>query len=307
MDKKQILDHWHNYVQSPAELAFSRARRFPFHMRQPLASTLGIRPSDRVLEVGSGTGILYSHLSHTLDSIEQIVAVEPNETYRNADVPESLKNDPGVEVKEARGEDLPFADDEFDHVTCHTLFNVLDSDMREAVLREMKRVTRPGGVITAMDAVAGAHWYPPDNQPEEAQRKLKTEFYDLHQQIHEDLETGLYNTFNQLPGWLAEHGLDVQTRGWFQPFRLSDDHWTEQQVNDLINLEYQANRDRIENLRRLLQETNRWKEEYGDLFRELAMDSQRVSHRRRKLFDHAKESGWTAGATLIAHAQTKNE
>lgn len=303
MKKSKILKNWDKLIQSPAELAYSRARRFPFHVRESLSSVLGIQPSDRVLEVGSGTGICASHLSHVLDSPGQLQAVEPNVNFREADVPSSLRNDPGVKFHDARGEELPFTDDEFDVTYSHTLFNVLEKEQRDAILAEMKRVTAPGGRIIAMDAVAGAHWYPPENQlQEEEQIERKQRFYDLHQQTHERWDTGLYNTFNELPGWFVEQGLEsVETRGWFQPFRLRDECWSDEQVNDLINLEYQASRDRIENLRRFLQATDEWKPEYSDWFRELAMDFQQLSHRRRKLFDTASETGWTAGATLIAY------
>lgn len=301
MDKNQILAEWDRYVQSPAELAYSRARRFPFHTREALAETLGIDPAGRVLEVGSGTGILGAHLAHVLDSPDRIELVEPNEVFREADVPDLLKNDPGVNIHDARGESLPFDDNRFDHVVSHTLFNILDDGLRNEVLAEMKRVCRPGGTIIGMDAVAGASWRPAEATfQEEDQQARKERFYDLHREVHTELGTGLYESCEEMPAWFGEEGLDpVETRGWFQPCRLSDDHWASEQTNALINLEYQSNLDRIENLRRLMKETDRWDDEYGELFRELAMDFQRLSHRRRKVFDSAGESGWSGGASLI--------
>jgi SAM-dependent methyltransferase len=301
LDRDTILSNWDQYVQSPAELAHSRARRFPYRTRESLASVLDVGPDHEVLEVGSGTGILGAHLGQVLSDPSQMHLVEPNDTFRGADVPESLKTDPGVRVHDADGRRMPFEEDRFDRVLSHTLFNILDESTRAEMLDEMKRVVRPGGKIIAMDAVAGAHWRPDAaGLEEDEQKERKDRFYELHQSVHTDVDTGLYRSFNRLPGWFQQQGLQsVETRGWFQPCRLSDDHWSEDQTNALINLEYQANLDRIENLRRLMKETGHWEAEYGELFRDLAMDFQRLSHRRRKVFDSAGESGWTGGASLV--------
>lgn len=301
MDKETILEKWDRYVQSPAELAYSRSRRFPLHTIEVLADVMGLSRDDKILEVGSGTGILGSHLGHWVQSPGQVQLVEPNDNFRNADVPESLKDDPGVKKEEARGESMPYDDGTFDAVVSHTLFNILDDDRATSILGEMKRVCRESGRIIGMDAVAGASWYPDAVQLEDEQQERRDEFFEIHRDVHTDLDTGLYESRENMPGWFREQGLSpVETRGWFQPCRLSDDHWTDEQVNDLINLEYQANLDRIENLRRLLKETDRWNEEHGELFRDLAMDFQRLSHRRRKVFDSADETGWAGGASLVA-------
>lgn len=300
LDKKEILAHWDKYVQSPAELAYSRGRRFPRHTIDALAGVLGLDRADEILDVGSGTGILGAHLGQWVQSPEQVQLIEPNENLREADVPESLKEDPGVNVDGARGESMPFDDNAFDVVLSHTLFNILGDDPAESILDEMKRVCRQGGQIIGMDAVAGASWFPGSVQLDDEQQDRRSEFFDIHREVHTELESGLYNSRENLPGWFRDQGFStVETRGWFQPCRLSDDHWTDQQVNDLINLEYQANLDRIENLRRLLKETGRWEEEHGELFRDLAMDFQRLSHRRRKVFDSADETGWSGGASLV--------
>lgn len=304
LDRETILANWDHYVQSPAELAHSRARRFPFRTREALAGVLDVEPDHRVLEVGSGTGILGAHLGHVLDEPDQMELVEPNDNLRTAEVPSSLKNDPGVQIHEADGESLPFDDNRFDRIISHTLFNILGDTTREQILSEMKRVAKPRAVIVAMDAVAGASWRPDGaGFEEDEQIERRDRFYEIHQEVHTALETGLYNSFERMPGWFSDHEIDVETRGWFQPCRLSDDHWSDEQVNDLINLEYQANLDRIENLRRLLKETDRWASEHGELFRQLAMDFQRLSHRRRKVFDSAGETGWTGGASLVVLGQ----
>lgn len=54
---------------------------------------------------------------------------------------------PEVDIRHASAEDLPFTDDEFD-VTVAQLVVLFMSDP-EAGIREMARVTRPGGVVAA--------------------------------------------------------------------------------------------------------------------------------------------------------------
>ena len=56
----------------------------------------------------------------------------------------------------------PFADDAFDVVHAHQVLQHLTDPI--AALREMRRVTRPGGVVAVRDAdYSGMTWYPQSN------------------------------------------------------------------------------------------------------------------------------------------------
>ncbi|HEX5617118.1 MAG TPA: class I SAM-dependent methyltransferase, partial [Solirubrobacteraceae bacterium] len=54
---------------------------------------------------------------------------------------------PGVDVRHASAEDLPFADDAFDGALAQLVVHFMSDPV--AGVREMARVTRPGGVVAA--------------------------------------------------------------------------------------------------------------------------------------------------------------
>jgi SAM-dependent methyltransferase len=112
----------------------------------PLAPALikfaGVIPGMRVLDVGCGPGSLTSALAELLGP-DSVVAVDPSESFVRA----CRRRLPGVEVASAGGESLPFADESFDVTLSQLVVNFMDDP--EAGVREMRRVTRRGGVVAA--------------------------------------------------------------------------------------------------------------------------------------------------------------
>ena len=107
-----------------------------------LADVAGIRGGQRVLDVGCGPGALTSELVERLTP-EAVSAVDPSEPF----VAAARERHPGVDVRQARAESLPYPDATFDV----TLAQLVVHFMRDPVagLREMARVTRQGGVVAA--------------------------------------------------------------------------------------------------------------------------------------------------------------
>lgn len=58
-----------------------------------------------------------------------------------------------VRLVEAAAEAMPFADAEFDVVTCIYLFHELPPQIRRAVVAEVRRVLRPGGTLIFVDSL----------------------------------------------------------------------------------------------------------------------------------------------------------
>ena len=120
--------------------------RFMGRFSEPLAATFaeaaGIAPGMRVLDVGSGPGALTSVLVDRVGA-GLVAAVDPMPAFVEAlhgRVPEVTASIGGAE-------DLPYEDATFDA----TLANLVVPFMAdpEAGVREMARVTRPGGVVAA--------------------------------------------------------------------------------------------------------------------------------------------------------------
>jgi SAM-dependent methyltransferase len=114
----------------------------------------GIAAGDRVLEVGCGTGSLTFALPEAA-AIASVVAIDPSEIYLAA--AQAKNRDPCIRLEKGDGAALRFADASFDRaLSMLVLPSVLPRP--EMAVAEMRRVTRPGGVVCAAfwDSPGGA-------------------------------------------------------------------------------------------------------------------------------------------------------
>ena len=108
----------------------------------PFADLAGVRSGQRALDVGCGTGALTAELVARLGA-DAVAAADPSAPFVGA----MRERFPGVDVREAPAEQLPFADDGFDVTLAQLVVHFMPDPV--AGLREMARVTRPGGVVAA--------------------------------------------------------------------------------------------------------------------------------------------------------------
>ncbi len=122
--------------------------RFMGRFSEPLAGQLADLarvtpgPGQRVVDVGCGPGALTAELVRRLGA-GAVAAVDPSEPFVAA-AQELL---PGVDVRRAAAEALPYPDDTFDAALAQLVVHFMADPV--AGLREMARVTRPGGVVAA--------------------------------------------------------------------------------------------------------------------------------------------------------------
>src|SRR5580692_2275835 len=120
--------------------------RFMGKYSEPLAARFadlaGIRSGQRVLDVGCGPGALTAQLASRTGP-DAVSAVDPSPSFAAA-VRERL---PGVDVRLAAAEKLPFPEGAFDAALAQLVVHFMADPV--AGLREMSRVTRPGGVVAA--------------------------------------------------------------------------------------------------------------------------------------------------------------
>ncbi|MHC9046236.1 class I SAM-dependent methyltransferase [Microbacterium saperdae] len=116
-----------------------------------------LQPSTRLLDVGAGPG------SITVDFagiVSHVTATEIDEAALS--LSRGLSEAKGLENIAFSIEDvhaLSFADDSFDVVHTHQVLQHVGDPVQ--ALREMRRVTAPGGIVAARDAdYAGFHWFP---------------------------------------------------------------------------------------------------------------------------------------------------
>ncbi len=128
------LADWHQRYLQQAE--------WTAEIRRHLFEKAGLKPGNRVLEVGCGTGAVLSRIATENDFTLTGIDID----YAGLDF--TQKQNSKFNLAQADGHLLPFADGLFDIVYCHYLLLWVTNPLR--VLAEMKRVTRPGGAVIAL-------------------------------------------------------------------------------------------------------------------------------------------------------------
>ena len=113
---------------------------------------MGIRPGDRVLEVGVGTGINASLYPRECSVTGIDLSDSMLEKARERVARKGIGN---VRLLEMDAADLRFADGTFDIVYAPYLISVVPDPV--AVVREMRRVCRPGGRIVILNHFRSAN------------------------------------------------------------------------------------------------------------------------------------------------------
>jgi SAM-dependent methyltransferase len=106
------------------------------------AGLVNAGPGQRVLDVGCGPGALTAVLVQRLGA-QSVAAVDPSASFVSA-VRARL---PDVDVQMATAEKLPYPDKAFDLALAQLVVHFMADP--EAGIREMARVTRPGGIVAA--------------------------------------------------------------------------------------------------------------------------------------------------------------
>jgi SAM-dependent methyltransferase len=116
--------------------------RYSVQLSPGLVDFAGIAAPDRVLDVGCGPGALTAELTSRLGA-DSVSAVDPSEPFVSA----ARERHPGVDVRHASAEQLPYPDQTFDASLAQLVVHFMKDPL--AGLSEMVRVTRPDGVVTA--------------------------------------------------------------------------------------------------------------------------------------------------------------
>ena len=126
----------------PAESYDAFMGRYSRHLASQMADLSGVAAGQEVVDVGCGPGALTTELVRRLGA-DRVAAVDPSERFVEA-IRSRL---PGVTVERASAESLPLGDDRFDSALAQLVVHFMTDPV--AGLREMGRVTKPGGAVTA--------------------------------------------------------------------------------------------------------------------------------------------------------------
>ena len=128
--------------QGPADAYDVFMGRYSRQLAPLFADFCTLTRGQRLLDVGCGPGAFTSVAVARL-GIEAVSAVDPTPHF----VATNLSRHPGLDVRQAQAEDMPYDDGTFDTAAAQLVFHFL-SDGEQGV-REMARVVHTGGTVAA--------------------------------------------------------------------------------------------------------------------------------------------------------------
>ena len=116
--------------------------RYSALLSPQMADLAGVRQGQRVLDVGCGPGALIAELVSRTNGWN-VAAVDPSASFVDA----ARARNPGVDVRLATAEALPFQDHGFDAAIAQLVVHFMTDPVRG--IAEMRRVVRRGGAVAA--------------------------------------------------------------------------------------------------------------------------------------------------------------
>ena len=108
---------------------------------EPMLDAVHPVEGDRLLDVGTGTGVVARAALRRVGAGGSVVAVDPNDGMLAV----AKRLAPGLDLRRGTAEHLPIDTDEIDCVTCQ--FALMYFQDRARAISEIARVTRPGGRV----------------------------------------------------------------------------------------------------------------------------------------------------------------
>lgn len=107
----------------------------------PMLDAVDPGDGDRLLDVGTGTGVVARAALRRVGRAGSVVALDPNDGMLAV----AARLAPELDIRPGAAESLPIGNDEIDCVTCQ--FALMFFKNRVRAISEMARVTRPGGRV----------------------------------------------------------------------------------------------------------------------------------------------------------------
>jgi len=196
-------------------------------LNQLYSSFLNIKPGQKIVDVGCGLGDFTRQLARLSNQKASILGIDSNEKSIRAAITDTKKARLSKSVSYKLGDvyAIPLEDGYADLTCCRTLLMHLTEPLK--AVKEMARVTKPGGSVVALEGGKMSAFHDPDD---EEFTKLAEQGYDAWVNGIRKLEGKEFRIGEKLPGILRKAGLsnikaEVQADAWLYSDprrRLSD-------------------------------------------------------------------------------------
>lgn len=234
-------------------LTFDETFGFPRITEEEDRERFGVRPGDRCLDVGCGTGALMRFLLSDLNTEGELIGVDhdPDLLARAKEMMDGANV--AVQFQQADGLHLPFEDDAFDVVASWFLLCILPEPRR--ALEEMVRVCRPGRTVSSVICFCKSGNLPgfsgvADWDGRDRFATLKDRFDEIYRTKIRNPRLGLPNG-EDLAVWGAYHeaGLvELRIKGYMSAMAPADADWSDAEVEEYVRRQERRKLNRLDGL-----------------------------------------------------------
>jgi ubiquinone/menaquinone biosynthesis C-methylase UbiE len=154
--------------------------------KRRLVREAAIRPGDRVLDLGCGTGTLTLLLAQ-LHPESRVTGVDGDSLALSVARRKATKAGASISFDQGLATELPYPEASFDRVVSSLMLHHLEHDDKLRALAEVRRVLRPGGTLNVVD------FGPPSTRF----ARLLVHLAHRTERVHENLEGRLPELFEQ--------------------------------------------------------------------------------------------------------------
>lgn len=130
--------------------------------RERTLQVAAIRPGEKILDVGCGTGVLTRLAYEAAGPAGSAIGIDPGQDMIRVAIDNAQRLGSRAEFKVASIEQLPFENARFDVVLSSLMLHHLPPDLKREGLREVYRVLKPAGRFIVVDFYRPANplWWP---------------------------------------------------------------------------------------------------------------------------------------------------
>ena len=118
--------------------------------RATLLEQAAVRPGQRVLDIGCGTGSLLVQIKRKYPNVE-VVGLDPDPRALARARRKGQRSALSFHLDQGFADELPYADGTFDRVFSSFMFHHLEDLSKVRTLREVRRILKPGARLHLMD------------------------------------------------------------------------------------------------------------------------------------------------------------